>query len=111
MTIISGDSRNTGTGAGRLQTAASAALLALVVLGLLGAGAWRVTGGRWAVIETPSMGRAIPVGSLVLTRPRPLTNIEVGDVVTYRPPNVSSLPPRTGSSRSGPTGGSRCRET
>lgn len=95
MTIISGELRSTGTGTGagaaRLQTAASAALLALVVLGLLGAGAWRVTGGRWAVIETPSMGRAIPVGSLVLTRPRPLTSIVVGDVVTYRPPNVSSL--------------------
>lgn len=79
------------TRAGGLPTAALVALLAVVVLGLAGAGAWRATGGRWAVIETPSMGQAIPVGSLILTRPRPLDRMRVGDVVTYQPPNVHSL--------------------
>ncbi len=79
------------TRAGGLPTAVLLALFAIVVLGLAGAGAWRATGGRWAVIETPSMGQAIPVGSLILTRPRPLDRLRVGDVVTYRPPNVQSL--------------------
>ncbi len=72
----------------RLGTAAAAAAL-LVCLALLVTGAtWHVTGGRWAVIETPSMGRAAPVGTLVLTRPARLQDIGVGDVVSYRPPGA-----------------------
>lgn len=67
------------------------ALLLSVVLGLSAAGAWRATGGRWAVVETGSMGTAVPVGSLVVTRPVPLDRVEVGDIVTYRPPNLRSL--------------------
>ncbi|MGI3779710.1 MAG: signal peptidase I [Janthinobacterium lividum] len=67
------------------------ALLLAVLLGLAGAGAWRATGGRWAVVETASMGTAVPVGSLIVTRPVPLSLIEVGDIVTYRPPNLRSM--------------------
>jgi signal peptidase I len=63
------------------------ALLACLVLVLGGAG-WRLTGGSWAVIETPSMGRAAPVGTLILTRPAALERIQVGDVLTYRPRNA-----------------------
>jgi signal peptidase I len=73
---------------GRAGTAAAvSALLACLVLVLGGAG-WRLTGGSWAVIETPSMGRAAPVGTLILTRPAALEHIQVGDVVTYRPRNA-----------------------
>ena len=68
----------------------TAALVGLVVcLLLVAAGAsWRVSGGRWAVIETPSMGVAAPVGTLILTRPALLGNLRVGDIVTYRPRNL-----------------------
>ncbi|GAA1843711.1 S26 family signal peptidase [Microlunatus capsulatus] len=72
---------------GLLSAAVVAALLACLLLVVSGA-AWRVSGGRWAVIETPSMGTAAPVGTLILTRPAPLALLEVGDVVTYRPPNL-----------------------
>lgn len=53
--------------------------------------AWRASGGRWAVVETGSMGTAVPVGSLILTRPRPVETLGVGDIVTYRPPNLRSM--------------------
>ncbi|MEJ2869474.1 hypothetical protein WCD74_16980 [Actinomycetospora sp. OC33-EN08] len=69
----------------RLGGRAVAVLAALVVLaGLVGVGSWYATGGRWQVVATPSMGTAAPVGTLVLTRPA--RSVEVGDVVTYRPP-------------------------
>ncbi len=76
---------------GVLPTPVLVGVLCAVLLGLCGAGAWRATGGRWAVIETPSMGQAVPVGSLVLTRPRPVAQITVGDIITYRPPHLDSL--------------------
>jgi signal peptidase I len=73
---------------GRAGTAvAVSALLACLVLVLSGAG-WRLTGGSWAVIETPSMGTAAPVGTLILTRPAILEQMQVGDVLTYRPRNA-----------------------
>jgi signal peptidase I len=62
----------------------AALLLCLVLLGV----AWRSSGGRWAVIETPSMGSAAPVGTLILTKPVQLAQLAVGDIVTYRPPNL-----------------------
>ena len=75
-------------GPGRVGTAAAVSAL-LACLAVLTAGAaWRVSGGRWAVIETPSMGRAAPVGPLVLIRPRPVDQLQVGDIVTYRPPTT-----------------------
>lgn len=74
-----------------LPTALLAAFIALAVIGLASAASWRATGGRWAIIETPSMGRAITVGSLVLVRPAHLGRLRVGDVVTYRPPGVDAL--------------------
>jgi signal peptidase I len=72
----------------RSARALTAALVSGVVVCLLlvGAGAtWRLTGGRWAVIETPSMGVAAPVGTLILTRPALLDDLRVGDIITYRP--------------------------
>ena len=57
-----------------------AALGCLVV-----AGAWLAVGGRWLVMETPSMGTRAPVGSLLWTRPVAVDDVAVGDVVTVRP--------------------------
>ncbi|SDU85559.1 signal peptidase I [Microlunatus sagamiharensis] len=67
------------------QTYAALAVLVLVA-GLLLAGlAWRLDRGSWAVIETPSMGRAAPVRTMILTRYEPTSRIAVGDVVSYHP--------------------------
>ncbi|GLZ39305.1 hypothetical protein [Actinokineospora sp. NBRC 105648] len=63
---------------------------ALVGLVLLGAVAtvitWRATGGRWLSVDTPSMGEAAPVGTLVLTRPTSLAELQVGDIISFKPP-------------------------
>ena len=47
---------------------------------------WRVTGGHWEVVATPSMGRTAPVGSLVFTRPAEVAAVRIGEVVSYHPP-------------------------
>lgn len=66
------------------------ALSVVVIVGLLLVGGllWRVQGGSWAIIETPSMGRAAPVGTLILTRPEPIDSIRVGEIVSYHPRNA-----------------------
>lgn len=71
----------------RRWTAAGVVLAALVVLvGVLGLG-WRVTGGHWEIVATPSMGQTAPVGSLVFTRPA--DQVVVGDIVSYHPPGAA----------------------
>ncbi|QHC57699.1 S26 family signal peptidase [Rathayibacter sp. VKM Ac-2760] len=69
----------------RLRTLATwivtAAVAALVVAALL----FHLSGGRWFIVQTPSMGTAAPVGTLVLTAPTPLADIRVGDVVSFHP--------------------------
>lgn len=71
----------------RRRTSIVPAVLAVSVLvAVFGAAlAWHVTGGRWQIISTPSMGTAAPVGSVVLTRPA-AGPVVVGDVLTFRPP-------------------------
>lgn len=66
---------------------AALVLVGLLLVGLLaGAAAWRVSGGRWLVIETGSMGTAAPVGTLVLTRPTTVGGLHPGDIVSFRTP-------------------------
>lgn len=43
-----------------------------------------VSGASFFIVESPSMGRAAPVGSLVVTTRVPFGDLRVGDVVTYR---------------------------
>jgi hypothetical protein len=74
---------------GRVTAPARVRVVALVLLTVAGAaaGAFWLTGGRWFIMRTPSMGTAAPVGTLVVTRPvAKLSALRVGDVVTYRPP-------------------------
>ncbi|MCU1529214.1 MAG: hypothetical protein JWP75_2977 [Frondihabitans sp.] len=59
-------------------------LLALVVI--IAALVFQARGGRWFIVETPSMGRAAPVGTLVLTTPA--THLRVGSVITFHPPTA-----------------------
>ncbi|MDP9026228.1 MAG: signal peptidase I [Actinomycetota bacterium] len=66
-------------------------MLAVVMLtSLLALIALTLTGWRAFVIESPSMGRAAPVGTLVIDRPVHGDVIRVGDVVTYRPPGFAA---------------------
>lgn len=71
--------------AGRRPSVVPGVLAAVVVVGLFATVlAWHVSGGRWQIISTPSMGTAAPVGSVVLTRP--VVDPAVGDILTFRPP-------------------------
>ncbi|MGH9120936.1 MAG: S24/S26 family peptidase [Acidimicrobiales bacterium] len=56
------------------------AALAVTVLAV----GWRVTGGTWYLVESPSMGTAAPVETLLLDRPP--GRIAVGELVTFHPP-------------------------
>jgi len=60
----------------------AAALLAVAALFL-------TSGGRMFVVETPSMGEAAPVGTLVLDLPVQASTLHVGDIVSFR---VSAAP-------------------
>ncbi|WP_182376570.1 hypothetical protein [Nocardioides sp. WS12] len=60
------------------------ALLALLV-------SWRVDGGRWVHVESPSMGPAAPVGSLLWVAPVDTDTLVEGDFITFRPPGSDAL--------------------
>ncbi|WP_018683785.1 S26 family signal peptidase [Actinokineospora enzanensis] len=60
-------------------------LATLLLVGVIVALSWRVTGGRWLSVDTPSMGEAAPVGTLVLTRPTHIADLRVGDVISFTP--------------------------
>lgn len=59
-----------------------AVLLGFVVFCL----AWRVGGGRWERVESPSMGTVAPVGTLLWVRPAPFDRLQPGDFITFHPP-------------------------
>lgn len=62
------------------------AVALLLVAG--GAAAVLLSGLRLFVVETPSMGTAAPVGTLVVDAPVRLGELAVGDVISYHPPGV-----------------------
>ena len=64
-----------------LLRAAIVLLFAAIVLVTL---AFRLTGGRWMTVSTPSMGRTAPVGTVLLVRPDP--HPQVGEFVVFHPP-------------------------
>lgn len=57
-------------------------IVVVVVIGL------RFAGDSWFVVETPSMGQAAPVGTLIVTTPIGSTPLHVGDVITFHPPTT-----------------------
>lgn len=63
---------------GRRVAVLAAVCAAAALLGM----AW-AAGMRAFVVETPSMGTAAPVGTLVITAPVALPHVAVGDIVTY----------------------------
>lgn len=62
----------------RVASATTVVLVAAAAIGLL-------TGMRWFVVETPSMGTAAPVGALVVTAPA-AGRLERGDIIAFLPP-------------------------
>lgn len=66
-------------------------LLGVLVAGMLWAGAWRLQGGRWERVETPSMGTAAPVNSLLWVEPADFSSLGVGDFITFHPPGRPDL--------------------
>lgn len=67
-------------------------VIAIVLLAIcLTAVGWRVAGGRWFVVRTPSMGQSAPVGTLLLTLPVTLAAAQVGDTVTFRAPSSGEV--------------------
>ena len=64
-----------------------ALLLALTVV-LAG---WRITGGTWVRVETPSMGTRAPVGTLLWVKPVPFDSLEPGDLITFTPPGAHGV--------------------
>lgn len=53
---------------------------------------WRLDGGTWVRVETPSMGTVAPVGTLLWVKPVAFESLRPGDLVTFRPPG--SVGPR-----------------
>ncbi|MEQ6901201.1 hypothetical protein [Nocardioides sp. YIM 152588] len=48
--------------------------------------AWYADGGRWARVETPSMGTTAPVGALLWVKPTDFDSLRPGDFITFVPP-------------------------
>ena len=62
-----------------------AAAVAVVALG--GCLGWRADGGTWVHVESPSMGTAAPVGSLLWVGEVDPARLEAGDLITFHAPN------------------------
>lgn len=61
---------------------------ALIVSFVTFAAVWRIEGGRWVRVETPSMGTVAPVGTLLWIKPVAFDQLKVGDFITFHPPGV-----------------------
>lgn len=66
--------------------AAGWVLVGVLVVFVVFCGVWRVSGGRWERVETPSMGMVAPVGTLLWVRPVAFGSLRVGDFITFHPP-------------------------
>lgn len=72
----------------RTSTLAMWGWMALAAGVVIAALAFHAGGGRWFIIETPSMGEAAPVGTLVLTQPAAVSDLAVGDIISFHPPTA-----------------------
>ncbi|MFL0360592.1 S26 family signal peptidase [Curtobacterium flaccumfaciens] len=67
----------------RSETVLAWSVAAIAALLLTAAVLFLSAGGRWFVVETPSMGEAAPVGTLVLDLPVDVATLSVGDIVSF----------------------------
>ncbi|MBO9524068.1 MAG: hypothetical protein J7518_21230 [Nocardioidaceae bacterium] len=73
---------------GRLATWAAFAVIGGFLAFCL---AWRLDGGRWERVETPSMGTVAPVGSLLWVKPTHFASLEKGDFISFHAPGDSRV--------------------
>ena len=72
-----------GRATSRSETVLAWTVAAIAAVLLTAAVLFLSAGGRWFVVETPSMGEAAPVGTLVLDMPVDVDTLHVGDVVSF----------------------------
>lgn len=72
----------------RIAAWAGVAVLLAITVVLAG---WRVHGGRWVRVETPSMGTRAPVGTLLWVKPVPFDSLRPGDLITFTPPGSKGV--------------------
>jgi len=72
----------------RLAAWAGVALLLALVAVLAG---WRISGGSWVRVETPSMGTRAPVGTLLWIKPVAFDSLREGDLITFTPPGAHGV--------------------
>ena len=65
---------------------AAAAVGILTAAVIVSAFAFFISGGRWFIVSTPSMGRTAPVGTFVLTAPIGQSQLLPGQIITFHPP-------------------------
>ncbi|MCY7396115.1 MAG: S26 family signal peptidase [Nocardioides sp.] len=75
----------------RVARGASLSLLLVIVGLLLWASSFRLGGGSWERVQTPSMGTTAPVGSLLWLQPVPFETLDVGDFISFREPDRPSV--------------------
>ncbi|MFJ3384874.1 MULTISPECIES: S26 family signal peptidase [unclassified Curtobacterium] len=78
--------------ASRFEVVLAWSVAAVAAVLLTVAAVFLSSGGRMFVVETPSMGEAAPVGTLVLDLPVQASSLRVGDIVSFR---VSEAPDTT----------------
>lgn len=74
-------------GASWKAVAAVAVLIAIAGLAAFSA-YWFAAGGRWLVVDSPSMGRSAPVGTLLWIEP--VGKLHDGDVISFHPPGSTA---------------------
>lgn len=77
-----------GTGHRGLRVGVQVAALVAVFGALAYCLVFRLGGGHWERVETPSMGTTAPVGTLLWIEPVGDDGVEVGEVVSFRKPGV-----------------------
>lgn len=62
--------------------------LAAIVGAVILSAVFQASGGRFFIVESPSMGQTAPVGSLVIDRPATTAQLRTGDIITFHPPTA-----------------------
>src|ERR1700722_2785590 len=71
------------------RSRASRILLGLVIAALTASiMLWRFDGYLWFTVATPSMGRAAPVGTLLIVKVVHINQVHVGDIISFHPPGL-----------------------
>lgn len=82
---------NTTPRGARARTIAVWAWGAFAAAAVIVAAIFWISGGRWFIVESPSMGQTAPVGTLVLSTPVSIDELSVGDIITFVPPAATEV--------------------